>query len=172
MAVPSVAIYATSPTSIHSINSHTCSDFDRSSTSQKQFSGGLSRLFSSPPVKHTFISDERDLSPVSVFHGPASLRSSSPPSRFLKDTGDFNGSFRVGSANGLFNRFVAHAVGSCVSYDDVDQLPFDMDDSFGASNYARDLLANAQLRHKIFTDHLVIKAFNEAERAHRGQVYT
>lgn len=173
MAVPAVAIYATSPTTLPS---HTCSsDFDRSS---KHFSGGL---FSSPSVKHAFISDDqkldarRDFSPVSVF---GSSRSSSPPTRFLKDGGDFNRSFRVGSPNGLFNRFVAHAVGSCVNnYDstsfELDQLPFSMDDdddSLGESNYATDLLATAQLRHNIFTDHLVIRAFNQAEKAHRGQM--
>ncbi|KAL8118807.1 putative GTP diphosphokinase RSH2, chloroplastic [Apium graveolens] len=187
MAVPAVAIYATSPTTLHSIPSHTSSssDFDRSSSSspsQKHFSGGLSRLFSSPSVKHTFISDDqklddlcrrRDLSPVSVFHGPVSSRSSSPPTRFLKDGGDFNRSFRVGSPTGLFNRFVAHAVGSCVNYDSqLDELPFSMDDEhhLGESNYATDLLATAQLRHNIFTDHLVIRAFNQAEKAHRGQI--
>lgn len=185
MAVPAVAIYATSPTPLHPIPSHTSSssDFDRSSTSspsQKHFSGGLSRLFSSPSVKHAFISDDqkhddlcrrRDLSPVSVF---VSSRSSSPPTRFLKDGGDFNRSFRVGSPNGLFNRFVAHAVGSFVNYDSqLDELPFSMDDeedNLGESNYATDLLATAQLRHKIFTDHLVIRAFIQAEKAHRGQV--
>lgn len=111
------------------------------------------------------------MSPVSVF---VSSRSSSPPTRFLKDGGDFNRSFRVGSPNGLFNRFVAHAVGSFVNYDSqLDELPFSMDDeedNLGESNYATDLLATAQLRHKIFTDHLVIRAFIQAEKAHRGQV--
>lgn len=36
--------------------------------------------------------------------------------------------------------------------------------------YAKEMLAGAQSRHKIFHDELVAKAFFEAERAHRGQV--
>ncbi|KAF3775253.1 putative GTP diphosphokinase [Nymphaea thermarum] len=36
--------------------------------------------------------------------------------------------------------------------------------------YARDILLGAQKRHKIFSQELVVKAFCEAERAHRGQV--
>lgn len=37
--------------------------------------------------------------------------------------------------------------------------------------YARDLLRRAQLKHRIFEDdESVIKAFYEAEKAHRGQV--
>ncbi|KAA8540241.1 hypothetical protein F0562_024196 [Nyssa sinensis] len=36
--------------------------------------------------------------------------------------------------------------------------------------YAKDLLLGAQLRHKIFCDDFVVKAFYEAEKAHRGQM--
>ncbi|XP_010542388.1 PREDICTED: probable GTP diphosphokinase RSH3, chloroplastic [Tarenaya hassleriana] len=130
---------------------------------------------------------KRDQSPVSVLHGPVSC-SSSPPMRSYRDRnldGSFHGSFRAG-ASGLFNGFVRKALGSCVDYDPagfemgsssnsvlVDELPFSMDDGFGEDlmqPYARDLLRRAQLRHKIFEDEFVIKAFYEAEKAHRGQM--
>ena len=35
---------------------------------------------------------------------------------------------------------------------------------------SRELLLGAQLRHKIFCEDFVVKAFHEAEKAHRGQV--
>jgi hypothetical protein len=96
-----------------------------------------------------------------------------------------------GGANGLFNGFVRNALGSCVDYDSpsfevrrdgvdygsssvaVDELTFAMEDSFVEANYepyAKKLLLGAQSRHKIFCDDFVIKAFYEAEKAHRGQV--
>ncbi|CAN1162129.1 Probable GTP diphosphokinase RSH3, chloroplastic [Linum perenne] len=107
-----------------------------------------------------------------------------------------HGSFRCGGGNRLFDRFVSHALGSsCVDYDSpsfevhgadvdvapapapappgVDELTFNMEDSFvdpGYEPYAKELLLGAQLRHKIFCHDFVIKAFNEAEKAHRGQV--
>ncbi|CAN1162128.1 Probable GTP diphosphokinase RSH3, chloroplastic [Linum perenne] len=107
-----------------------------------------------------------------------------------------HGSFRCGGGNRLFDRFVSHALGSsCVDYDSpsfevhgadvdvapapapappgVDELTFNMEDSFvdpGYEPYAKELLLGAQLRHKIFCHDFVIKAFNEAEKAHRGQM--
>lgn len=133
---------------------------------------------------------KRDQSPVSVFQGPASTSSSgigscsrSPPRRIAGDVG----SIRSGTG-GLFNGFVRHALGSCVDHDPVtfrvldvdspssgllDELTFNMEEGFLESNsepYAKDLLLNAQSRHKIFYDDFVIKAFYEAEKAHRGQV--
>jgi hypothetical protein len=101
-----------------------------------------------------------------------------------------HGSFRSG-ANGLFNGFVRNALGSCVDYDSpsfevhnngidedsssvvVDELTFSMEDSCVDANYepyAKELLFGAQSRHTIFCDDFVIKAFHEAEKAHRGQV--
>ena len=77
----------------------------------------------------------------------------------------------------MFNGFIRKAVGSCVDYetDSVlvdEQLPFAMDDEGEERRqpYARNLLRRAQLKHKIFEDESVIKAFYEAEKAHRGQV--
>lgn len=133
-------------------------------------------------------------SPVSVLQGPVSCSSGSgigsasasrsPPMRM----GDNMSSIRSGS-RGLFDRFVRHALGSCVDYDSpcfqlhdsvastssglVDELTFNMEDNFTESSvdpYAKDMLLNAQYRHKIFHDEFVVKAFYEAEKAHRGQV--
>lgn len=137
----------------------------------------LSRSFCYSPYPSLNSYPKRDPSPVSVFQAPVSC-SSSPPRRFA---GDLNKSGRVGSTNRLFNGFVRHALGSCVDYDspsfevhdsspEVDELTFNMEDHFLESNYSKDLLLNAQLKHKIFRDDVVIKAFYEAEKAHRGQV--
>lgn len=141
----------------------------------------------------------RDQSPVSVFHGPVSCSGSSarsPPMRITREksstSGDasLQGSFRGGSS-GLFNRFVSGALGSsCVDFDSrgyevrgddldrglsallVDELTFNIEGGFSECNsepYAKDLLLGAQLQHKIFFDEFVMKAFYEAEKAHRGQ---
>ncbi|KAK2365486.1 putative GTP diphosphokinase RSH2, chloroplastic [Trifolium repens] len=40
---------------------------------------------------------------------------------------------------------------------------------FEIEPYAKKLLISAQLRHKIFYDEFVVKAFCEAEKAHIGQ---
>uniref|UniRef100_A0A6N2KJ15 GTP diphosphokinase n=1 Tax=Salix viminalis TaxID=40686 RepID=A0A6N2KJ15_SALVM len=248
MAVPTIALYASPPSSVCStpypcqINAHATHDFElnsrssstassSASSSQKPIVGGLSRLFSSPAVKHASFSGDReelgwhdrgdemkewsssfcykpskclagssikrDQSPVSVLQAHVSC-SSSPPTRIGRersgcDVGfqsSINGSFRSG-ANGLFNGFVRNALGSCVDYDspsfevhsnDIvvgsssvaeDELTFSMEDSTVDANYepyAKELLLGAQLRHKIFCDDFVIKAFHEAEKAHRGQM--
>lgn len=139
---------------------------------------------------------KRDQSPVSVFQGPVSCNSSasrSPPMRGLRErNGDLhvNPSIRAGS-NGLFKGFVRNALGSCIDYDSpsfevhasalhvdstsvlADELTFNMEDSFRETYlepYAKVMLLGAQSRHNIFCDDLVIKAFHEAEKAHRGQM--
>ncbi|PSR96201.1 GTP diphosphokinase [Actinidia chinensis var. chinensis] len=135
---------------------------------------------------------KRAQSPKSVLQFPVSC-SSSPPMRIGREKNvgvNFHGSIRGGTI-GLFNGFVRNALGSCVDYDSstigvcgdsigvdsssvmVDDLPFNMEDNLTDSSsevYAKDLLLCAQLRHKTFSEDDVIKAFNEAERAHRGQM--
>ncbi|XP_004303695.1 PREDICTED: probable GTP diphosphokinase RSH2, chloroplastic [Fragaria vesca subsp. vesca] len=140
--------------------------------------------------------NNRDQSPISVFQGPVSSSSSgvsssarSLPMRIARErssNGDVSlNSMRCGS-NGLFNGFVRGALGStCVDYASpsfevgndaaavLDELTFNMEDGFGDGNfepYARELLMGAQMRHKIFYEDFVIKAFCEAEKAHRGQM--
>ncbi|XVE51862.1 hypothetical protein DITRI_Ditri02bG0075100 [Diplodiscus trichospermus] len=125
-------------------------------------------------------------SPVSVFQGPVSCSSSSPPMRIVREKGgdgNFQGSIRCGT-NGLFKGFIRGALGSCVDYDSpsfeaqsndcVDELPFTMEDNFmeevNSSPYVKELLLGAQMRHKIFCEDFVVKAFYEAEKAHRGQM--
>ncbi|KAL6000016.1 putative GTP diphosphokinase rsh2, chloroplastic [Asimina triloba] len=145
----------------------------------------------------------RDPSPVSVFHGPVSCssvggggsagigpsRSPSSPLMHLHLQ-----CIRTGR-DGIFNRLVRNALGSCIDYDSpsfptpgsgwgkdgrdsstvgiVDDIGFAMDDGFedmGCELYAKDLLSSAQSRHKIFHEPFVVKAFYEAEKAHRGQM--
>ncbi|KAI8021507.1 hypothetical protein LOK49_LG03G00720 [Camellia lanceoleosa] len=128
---------------------------------------------------------KRDQSPVSVLQGPGSSRS--PPMRIALEmsAGDvsLSGSIRAGA-----NGFGHHALGSCVDYDLpsfcgsieidsssvlIDELPFTMDDNFvelSCEPYAKDLLLGAQSRHGIFREDFLVKAFYEAEKAHRGQV--
>ncbi|KAK4774103.1 hypothetical protein SAY87_029122 [Trapa incisa] len=130
-------------------------------------------------------------SPVSVLQGSVSYNSSSssapngsirsPPMRILQ------------SSTGLFNGFVRNALGSsCLDYEspafeiygggsrdkgttDMDELTFNLEGSFGEAHavpepYVEELLSSAQLRHDIFYDDFVVRAFYEAEKAHRGQM--
>ncbi|GFP90580.1 probable gtp diphosphokinase rsh3 chloroplastic [Phtheirospermum japonicum] len=133
--------------------------------------------------------DQAHQSPVSVLQGMSNsigTGSRSPPMRISADFG----SIRSGSG-GMFNGFVRHALGSSVvDYDassplgldvkDFDltntcehELTFNMEDGFVCADlppYAKDLLSDAQSRHLIFRDDFVVKAFYEAEKAHRGQM--
>ncbi|GAB4842636.1 Probable GTP diphosphokinase rsh2, chloroplastic [Ancistrocladus abbreviatus] len=138
-------------------------------------------------------------SPVSVFQGPISGSSSvvgssrSPPMRISGIKGG-EGSFRINTMNGLFNSFVKNTLGSCLDYESpsfrmhscsldvdsssvlVDELTFNMEDNNYMVNrdplepYVKQLLGAAQLRHRIFCDEIVLRAFYEAEKAHRGQM--
>ncbi|KAF6162432.1 hypothetical protein GIB67_017320 [Kingdonia uniflora] len=128
-------------------------------------------------------------SPVSVFQGPVSSsnKGKSSPMRIMtrERNGDLSSSssFRF-TRDGLFSGFVRNALGSCVDYESlrrngdygdslVDELTFNMEDNIVETScepYAKELLLGAQLRHKIFYEDLVVKAFYEAEKAHRGQM--
>jgi GTP pyrophosphokinase len=158
----------------------------------------LSSSFRYSSSKINGVSLSNDHSPVSVFQGPISYNSSgvtgsarSPPMRISREkisSGETNSQNSFGFSNG----FVRGALGSsCVDYDSrsvgiggddldvgssaalLDELTFNIEDGFTESNsepYAKDLLLDAQLRHKIFHDEFVVKAFHEVEKAHKGQV--
>ncbi|XP_020589804.1 probable GTP diphosphokinase RSH2, chloroplastic [Phalaenopsis equestris] len=128
----------------------------------------------------------RDHSPVSVFHGPVSCSSGSSQSRSPPSIRVPPGEWKAGRDR-IFSRFVRHALGSCLDYDspsfpmpggliEEEELDFSFEDSFrhnfprNCEPYALRLLSGAQSRHKIFHEDIVIKAFFEAEKAHRGQV--
>lgn len=139
----------------------------------------------------------REQSPVSVFQGPVSCSAgasarSPPAGKYSREIQMAAASLRSGR-DGLFNGFVRNALGSCLDYDLpplrlpggslgrddessssflVDELTFAMDDpsESDCESSATGLLAGAQSRHKIFYEELVVKAFHEAEKAHRGQV--
>ncbi|MCL7038194.1 hypothetical protein MKW94_030114 [Papaver nudicaule] len=230
MAVPTIALYASPPSSVVShpcsINSHSNSDSyelmnsrccssspsSSSSSTHKPVIGGLSCLFSSNSVRHSPSSssnsfnnggDELGLglelgssfkynsstsrdhhhhhSPVSVFQGPVSCGS-------VGSSSSRSSPMRISSSSGLFNGFVRNALDSaCLDYDSpsfnledsrfttagglVDELTFSMDGNFSAVDpCAKELLLDAQSRHKIFCQDIVVKAFHEAEKAHRGQM--
>ncbi|CAH2068648.1 unnamed protein product, partial [Thlaspi arvense] len=128
---------------------------------------------------------KKDQSPASVFQGPVHVVAA------VLNTGDLSlpslqGSFRA-ATSGFFNGFVRHSVASFVYYDSptfqldggspdvhslsvlADELPFSMEDSFmepSSEAYAKDLLLDAQSRHKIFNEVKVVEAFNEAEKSY------
>ncbi|KAK8921529.1 hypothetical protein KSP39_PZI020753 [Platanthera zijinensis] len=125
----------------------------------------------------------RDHSPVSVFHGPVSCSSasSSPPAIRLH-SGDWK---HVRDRN--FSKFVRKALDSCLDYDspsfpmpgstvEEEELTFSLEETLvgifptSCEPSALRLLAEAQSRHAIFHENIVVKAFYEAEKAHRGQV--
>ncbi|KAL7140383.1 hypothetical protein ABFS83_09G117200 [Erythranthe nasuta] len=230
MGVPTIALYASPPSSVcsasHHISSHASCDLDvngrstssaSTSPSQRPFIGGLSRFISSPPIKSASYSaggddsgslwhdrtdevgstfrysslssslkrDQAHQSPVSVLHGLNNSIGSGSRSPPMRISADFS-SVRSGSG-GMFNGLVRHSLGSCVDYDssafglDVkdfnlsadDELTFSMEETFVGVDlppYAKDLLFGAQSRHLIFRDDFVVKAFYEAEKAHRGQM--
>ncbi|KAG0485147.1 hypothetical protein HPP92_009226 [Vanilla planifolia] len=215
MSVPAIALYSGPPGGI-------CpGDLDinprlPSSSTQRSISGGLSRLFSSPPARSATIisasvddhgalrqdrSDDlscsfsysspfsfkcRDHSPISVFYGPGSSggsqsRSSSPIRSPSVD-------WKAGRDQ-IFSGFVRKALSSFLDYDspsfpmpdsgtkeEEEELAFCLEESLAdvvtqsCEPYALGLLARAQSRHKIFHEDIVVKAFYEAEKAHRGQV--
>ncbi|KAG6428841.1 hypothetical protein SASPL_106880 [Salvia splendens] len=134
--------------------------------------------------------DQVHQSPVSVLQGLNNSIGSGSRSPPLRISADFS-SIRSGSG-GMFKGFVRHALGSCVDYDSspfdldvkelnmsssanalsADELHFNMDENFTAMDlpaYAKGLLSDAQSKNSIFRDDFVVKAFYEAEKAHRGQ---
>nr|XP_043635422.1 probable GTP diphosphokinase RSH3, chloroplastic [Erigeron canadensis] len=187
MAVPTIALYASPPYDFE-LAGRPCSSSPATVSSSKPIIGGLSSMFSGcgsdeSPAAVIRTSDSSDLnlcssysyspfgspylkrehSPVSVFQGPVSASSSSPA--------------RFSPEKRLFKGFITHALTkshTCLDYDShvrndnfssfSDELTFVMEDT------SDHLLAIAQAKHKIFNDSLVIKAFYEAERAHRGQM--
>ncbi|KAF8026920.1 hypothetical protein BT93_F3416 [Corymbia citriodora subsp. variegata] len=117
-------------------------------------------------------------SPVSVLQGPVLCGNGSiksPPTRISREV---RGGSRV-----MYDGFVRNAMGSCVDYDPntfelrdavgVEELPFNLEENsleLDTEPYVKELLVGAQSRHKIFCEDFVVKAFYEAEKAHRGQV--
>ncbi|XP_072953022.1 probable GTP diphosphokinase RSH2, chloroplastic [Typha angustifolia] len=124
---------------------------------------GSSISYSSSPFKCR----DHSHSPVSVFHGPASYGGGGCP----------RSDWRAGRDR-LFNGFVTNALGSCLDYAPSCKggvLGFELDERLVevetfCEPHVKELLAGAQERHKIFCEEMVVKAFYEAEKAHRGQM--
>ncbi|PWA80970.1 HD/PDEase domain-containing protein [Artemisia annua] len=82
-----------------------------------------------------------------------------------------------------FKGFVTHVFGACVDYssnsnsfnleeeenDDV-ELMFSMDDENEEAFVVEKMLLDAQLKYNVFNDDLVVKAFFQAAKAHKGQM--
>ncbi|KAI3759788.1 hypothetical protein L6452_07846 [Arctium lappa] len=183
---PSSSSTATASSSTKSIIGGLSSLFSSSSSFSSGGAEDLSSLRGGEELSNSFSysafgsclkRDHFHQSPVSVIQGPVSL--SSTPSMIFSPERD--GSVRVGTRR-LFKGFVTHALGSCVDYSPsfhlrdtlAEELTFIMDDNNmkeqNPEPYAKEMLLAAQLRHDIFNDELVIKAFYEAAKAHKGQM--
>ena len=109
---------------------------------------------SSSPTKNGH--DQFHQSPVSVINGPVTWTTTS---------------------SRRFKGFVTHVFGTCVNsssrlnendnYDD--ELMFSMDDE-NEEGFVKEMLLDAQLKYNVFNDDLVVQAFFEAAKAHKGQV--
>ncbi|KAG8050067.1 hypothetical protein GUJ93_ZPchr0009g1577 [Zizania palustris] len=137
--------------------------------------GGYSHSHSHSSSPHKWRDLHHHHSPVSVFQGPSSSPASrSPPASWLAGR----------ERERLFAGFVRNALGSCVDYAPAPsprsevgggELAFELDENLAEASpacepYAQELLASAQAHHRIFHEELVVKAFFEAEKAHRGQM--
>lgn len=144
---------------------------------------GSSYSYSSSPFKC------REHSPVSVFQGPVSCSGSgsskSPPS--VRTSREWRGGdWRTGKDR-LFKGFIRNALNPCLDYNPAslpkpsgstfcdEVFPFGLDESLidmapACQPHSKELLVGAQSRHNIFYEDIVVKAFHEAEKAHRGQV--
>uniref|UniRef100_A0A804MNM0 HD domain-containing protein n=1 Tax=Zea mays TaxID=4577 RepID=A0A804MNM0_MAIZE len=149
---------------------------DRSDDLSAAAGGGgypYSHSHSSSPLK--WRDPHHHHSPVSVFQGlSSSSPSRSPPASWLA----------ARDRERLFAGFVRNALGSCVDYAPptsprpevgAGELAFELDENLleagpACEPYARELLTSAQDCHRIFHEELVVRAFLEAEKAHRGQM--
>ncbi|CAL9772416.1 unnamed protein product [Musa acuminata subsp. burmannicoides] len=144
---------------------------------------GSSYSYSSSPFKC------REHSPVSVFQGPVSCSGSgsskSPPS--VRTSREWRGGdWRTGKDR-LFKGFIRNALNPCLDYNPAslpmpsgstfcdEVFPFGLDERLidmapTCQPHSKELLVGAQSRHKIFYEDIVVKAFHEAEKAHRGQM--
>ncbi|RRT55515.1 hypothetical protein B296_00011436 [Ensete ventricosum] len=143
---------------------------------------GSSYSYSSSPFKC------REHSPVSVFQGPVSCSGSgsskSPPS--VRTSREWRGGDWKTGKDRLFKGFIRNALNPCLDYNPAslpmpsgstfcdEVFPFGLDESLidmapACQPHAKELLVGAQSRHKIFYEDVVVKAFYEAEKAHRGQ---
>lgn len=173
MSVPAIALYP--------IPAATgCGSLCDSDPNLKSFTGGLSRLFtSSPSSRHSPASSLSfaggDDTAADLTRSSSLFYSCSPSSRSFPAS-----SIRVSTGKDrIFKSFIRNALGSCFDYDspslpngggvDADEFGFDLGENC-VEPYAKELLAGAQSRHKVFNEEFVVRAFYEAEKAHRGQV--
>ncbi|XP_074294844.1 putative GTP diphosphokinase RSH2, chloroplastic [Silene latifolia] len=169
MAVSTIAMYASPPTSsIHDFEIPSTS-VSTTSTSSSRIIGGLTRLLSSSTATGS----------TAVCGGGGGV----------DDGGSLGSSFRYGGCSPLKRDYPQSSPVSVLtgpvsgsvsrSFDDggiglgfrVDEVEFNLgDDHDGCGDVVEELLNGAQIRNKIFCDDFVVKAFYQAELAHRGQL--
>ncbi|XP_074302143.1 putative GTP diphosphokinase RSH2, chloroplastic [Silene latifolia] len=166
MAVSTIAMYASPPTSsIHDFEIPSTS-VSTTSTSSSRIIGGLTRLLSSSTATGS----------TAVCGGGGGV----------DDGGSLGSSFRYGGCSPLKRDYLQSSPVSVLtgpvsgsvsrSFDDggiglgfrVDEVEFNLGDDHG--DVVEELLSGAQIRNKIFCDDFVVKAFYQAELAHRGQL--
>ncbi|KAH9620103.1 hypothetical protein KSS87_009885 [Heliosperma pusillum] len=168
MAVSTITMYASAPTSsIHDFEIPSTSA-STTSTSSARIIGGLTRLLSSS---------------TATAIGSAAVCGGSGGG---DDGGSLGSSFRYGGCSPLKRDYLQSSPVSVLtgpvsgsglgsrSFDEggiglgfmVDEVEFNLGDDL----VVEELLSGAQLRNKIFCDEFVVKAFYQAELAHRGQM--
>ncbi|KAI4331294.1 hypothetical protein MLD38_029492 [Melastoma candidum] len=119
-------------------------------------------------------------SPVSVLHGPISCCRTDSHVSTIGSRVLYNGFVRNALGNSFVDRY-GHSPASPVAIiggmADQEELTFTLEENCGqfgngdqADYSVEELLVGAQAKHSIFREEFVVKAFYEAERAHRGQV--
>lgn len=154
----------------------------RRSTSNTHIDLGISDIqyVYSPPSCSSSLKLREQSSPVSVLQAPLSTPSGrsykSKPVSFShhhpleSDSQQNLKKWEVFSISR--DIFLRSALGSCVPVSD-EEFTFNLEGNFLAGTqqpYAEEMLRDAQSQHQIFKEDFVMKAFYQAEKAHRGQV--
>lgn len=154
----------------------------RRSTSNTHVDLGISDIqyVYSPPSCSYSLKLREQSSPVSVLQAPLSTPSGrsykSKPVSFSHHHPLESDSQQILKKCEVFgisrDIFLRSALGSCVPVSD-EEFTFNLEGNFLTDTqqpYADELLRDAQSQHQIFKEDFVMKAFYQAEKAHRGQV--
>ncbi|KAE8675312.1 putative GTP diphosphokinase RSH3 [Hibiscus syriacus] len=192
MAVSTIAIYASPPRSTPStvcsapiqinMNSHASYDFDLNSRSsstssttasgslQRPAVGGLSCLFSSPSVKSSFSGCGGE--DLGSYRGEDLKELSSS---FCYSSGKFGGSSWKTNQSpiSVFQGPVSYSSNSSPMRNVREKggdVNFHGSFRVGTNRLFNGFIRGAQMKQNVFSEDIVIKAFYEAEKAHRGQM--
>lgn len=154
----------------------------RRSTSNAHIDMGISDIqyVYSPPSCSSSLKLREQSSPVSVLQAPLSTPSGrsykSKPVSFSHHHAlelDSQQNLKKWEAFSISRDiFLRSALGSCVPVSD-EEFTFNLEGNFLTDTqqpYADEMLRDAQAQHQVFKEDFVMKAFYQAEKAHRGQV--